>query len=264
MRLAASTCAADRLITPSSSVPRRRPRWLPAVAAIAGIALTAAAGTWQLERAHEKERLQQTYDRGAADAPSALSAVSADAEQLRFRRLQVTGEFVPQAAVLLDNKVLAGVVGYHVIMPLRIADSPKYVLVNRGWVAAGADRSRLPDVRTPAGSVTVVGIAVLPGRFLELSGAETSGPVWQNLTIERYRRRMQLDIQPVVIEQHNDTGDGLVRSWSRPDFGIAKHYGYAVQWFSLCGLIAFLYVFFHARRARSEKDTEDSVPSGLD
>jgi surfeit locus 1 family protein len=164
--------------------------------------------------------------------------------------------------VLLDNKVLAGVAGYHVIVPLRIADSPKHVLVNRGWVAAGADRSRLPDVRTPVGSVTVIGIAVLPGRFLELSGAETTGPVWQNLTIERYRRLMQLDIQPVVIEQHNDLGDGLARSWSHPDFGVAKHYGYAVQWFSLCGLIVFLYVFFHVKRARSEKGHENSALSG--
>lgn len=242
---------------PNPTVPRRRPRWLPGVCAIAVIALCAAAGNWQLDRAHEKERLQHAFDRGAADAPLALSAVPADSEQLRFRRVQATGEFVPQAAVLLDNKVLAGVAGYHVIMPLRIAGSPKYVLVNRGWVAAGADRNRLPDFRTPAGSVTVIGIAVFPGRFLELSGAESTGPIWQNLTIERYRRRMQLDIQPVVIEQHNDLDDGLVRSWSRPDFGMAKHYGYAVQWFSLGGLIAFLYVFFYVRRAQSEKDPEN-------
>ena len=232
------------------------------MAAIAGIALTAAAGNWQLDRAHEKERLQQAYDRGTADVPVVLSAAPVEAQTLLVRRIEATGEFVPRAAVLLDNKVLAGVAGYHVIMPLRIAGSPKYVLVNRGWVAAGADRGRLPDVRTPAGIVTVVGIAVLPGRFLELSGAETTGPVWQNLSIERYRRRMQLDIRPVVIEQHNDLGDGLARSWSRPDFGIAKHYGYAVQWFSLCGLIAFLYVFFHVRRAQSEKDPENSAPPG--
>lgn len=243
---------------------RRRPHWLPTVAAVAGIALTAAAGNWQLDRAHEKKRLQEVYDRGTADAPLPMSALPADAQQLRFRRVQVTGEFVPEAAVLLDNKVLGGVIGYQVIMPLKVPGSQQHVLVNRGWVAAGADRSRLPDVSTPAGSVTVAGIAVLPGRFLELSGAEASGPVWQNLTIERYRRRMQLDIQPVVIEQHNDLGDGLVRTWSRPDFGIARHYGYAVQWFSLCGLIAFLFMFFHIRRARSEKDPENRPASGLD
>ena len=247
---------------PSLSVRRRRPRWLPTVAAIAGIALAAAAGSWQLDRAHEKERLQQAYDRGAADAPVALLAAPVEAEPLLFRRVEATGLFLPQAAVLLDNIVLGGVPGYHVVMPLKVAGSPKHVLVNRGWVAAGADRSRLPDVRTPVGSVTVIGIAVLPGRFLELSGAETTGPVWQNLTIERYRRLMQLDIQPVVIEQHNDLGDGLARSWGRPDFGVAKHYGYAVQWFSLCGLIAFLYVFFHVKRARSEKDHENSAPTG--
>jgi surfeit locus 1 family protein len=88
--------------------------------------------------------------------------------------------------------------------------------------------------------------------------------VWQNLTIERYRHRMQLDIQPVVIEQHNDLGDGLARSWSRPDFGVAKHYGYAVQWFLLCALIAFLYIFFHVRRSRSEKDPQDSAAPGHD
>ena len=247
---------------PNSSVWQRRPHWLPTVAAIAGIALTAAAGNWQLERAHEKQRLQQAYERGAADVPVALSAAPVEAESLLFRRVEATGAFVPQAAVLLDNKVVAGVAGYHVVMPLKVANSQKYVLVNRGWVAAGADRNRLPDVKTPRGSVTVVGVAMRPGRFLELSGEPPTGAVWQNLTIERYRRLMQLDIQPVVIEQHNDLGDGLARSWGRPDFGVARHYGYAVQWFSLCGLIAFLYVFFHAKRARSEKDHENSAPSG--
>ena len=243
---------------------RRRPRWLPTLAAIAGIALTAAAGNWQFDRAHQKERLQHAYERGAVEAPVALSAAPVDAEPILFRRVEATGEFVPQAAVLIDNKVLAGVAGYHVVMPLKVANSQKYVLVNRGWVAAGADRNRLPDVKTPDGRVTVVGVAMRPGRFLELSGAPPTGPVWQNLTIERYRRRMQLDIQPVVIEQHNDLGDGLKRSWARPDFGIAMHYGYAVQWFSLCALIAFLYILFHVRRSRSEKDPQDPAAPGHD
>lgn len=263
MRRAAATCATNRVNPPNPIVRRSRPYWLPTVVAVGGIALTAAAGNWQLDRAHEKERLQQAYDRGAADAALILPATPVEAQPLLFRPIEATGEFVPRAAVLLDNKVLAGVTGYHVIMPLRIAGSPKHVLVNRGWVAAGLDRRRLPDVRTPVGSVTVVGIAVLPGRFLELSGAQPSGPVWQNLTIERYRRRMQLDIQPVVIEQHNDLGDGLVRSWSGPDVGAARHYGYAVQWFSLCGLIVFLYVFFHVRCDRTKKVPENSAPRRL-
>lgn len=263
MRLAATTCAASVNNLPNPILRWRRPYWLPTVVAVGGIVLAWAAGNWQLDRAHEKERLKEVYERGASSAALILSATPVEAQRLLFRPIEATGEFVPRAAVFLDNKVLAGVTGYHVIMPLRIAGSPKYVLVNRGWVAAGSDRTRLPDVWTPAASVTVVGIAVLPGRFLELSGAQPGGPVWQNLTIERYRRRMQLDIHPVVIEQRNDLGDGLVRSWSGPDVGAARHYGYAVQWFSLCGLIVFLYVFFHVRRDRTRKVPENPAPPRL-
>ena len=94
---------------------------------------------------------------------------------------------------MLDNKVLAGVAGYHVIMPLRIGGLPKYVLVNRGWVAAGggteadclkSERRRQRDGHRHRGAAGACS--------LELSSAETTGPVWQNLTIERYRRRMKL------------------------------------------------------------------------
>jgi cytochrome c oxidase subunit 3 len=105
---------------------------------------------------------------------------------------------------------------------------------------------------------------LVPGRFLELSKAEDGGPVWQNLTVGRYVARTGLQVQPVVVQQQNDLGNGLLRSWDRPDFGIAKHYGYAVQWFSFCGLIIFLYVFFHVKCSRSKKNQEDAPPPGSD
>jgi surfeit locus 1 family protein len=152
--------------------------------------------------------------------------------------------------VLLDNRLQAGVAGYHVIMPLRIEGSSMHVLVNRGWVAAGPDRSRLPAIATPGGTVRVTGIATVPGRFLELARTDDRGVVWQNLTIDRFRAARQLDVQPVVIEQGDAVDDRLVRDWPRPDFGVARHYGYAVQWFLFCGLIIFLFVFFNVRKAR--------------
>lgn len=229
-----------------------------------GVLLTAAAGNWQLNRANEKQRLQAEYDRGAAAAPVSLSAKSMSAERLRLRRVMAEGEYLPSAMVLLDNKVYRKTVGYQVIMPLRIGGSSKHVLVNRGWVAAGLDRGRLPAITTPSGLVSVVGVAVVPGRFLELANTDATGPVWQNLTIERFRQRWSLDLQPVVIEQVNDLDDGLVRDWPRPDFGIARHYGYAVQWFSLCALIIFLYLFFHVRSSRSKKDQENAAAAGHD
>ena len=241
---------------------RRRPRWLPPLATLIGVALTAAAGNWQLDRAHEKQRLQRDYDRGAVAAPIRLNAVHAGVEDLRMRRVEAEGEFVSSGMALLDNKTRGGVAGYEVVMPLRIRDSSMHVLINRGWIAAGPERSRLPAFFTPETVVRVTGMAMVPGRFIELSNVEESGPVWQNLTVGRYVARTGLEVQPVVVQQQNDLNDGLVRSWERPDFGIAKHYGYAVQWFSFCGLIIFLYSFFHVKSSRSKKYQEDAPPPG--
>jgi surfeit locus 1 family protein len=42
--------------------------------------------------------------------------------------------------VLLDYKIHRGRLGYYVVTPLRIEGSAMHVLVNRGWVAAGARR----------------------------------------------------------------------------------------------------------------------------
>lgn len=244
-----------RLKLDSQSFPpkRRRPRWLPLAATLAGVALTASAGNWQLNRAAEKERLQAAYDRGSAGPAIHLGAAPVGADQLRLRRVEAQGEFVPQAMVLLDNRIHERVAGYHVIMPLRIAGSAMHVLINRGWVPAGPDRAHLPAIRTPAGPVRIEGIAVVPGRFLELAKADDSGVVWQNLTIERFVAGRALQVQPVVVEQTSAAGDGLVREWPRPDFGIEKHYSYAAQWFIFCGLIVLLFVFFHVRNARSKK-----------
>ncbi|MBC8007040.1 MAG: SURF1 family protein [Prolixibacteraceae bacterium] len=243
---------------------RRRPRWLPPLATVIGFALTAAAGNWQLDRAHEKERLQRAYDRGAVAAPIHLTALPAGAEDLRMSRVEVEGEFVSSGMALLDNKTRGGVAGYEVVMPLRIRGSSMHVLINRGWIAAGPERSRLPTFFTPEAAVKVTGMAMVPGRFIELSSVEESGPVWQNLTVARYVARTGLEVQPVVVQQQNELDDGLVRLWERPDFGVTKHYGYAVQWFIFCGLIIFLYSFFHVKSSRSKKHQEDAPPPGSD
>ena len=247
-----------------AATPRRRPRWLPTLAALLGVALTVAAGNWQLNRAHQKERLQQGYERGSTDSPILLSSTLIAAEDVRLRRVELAGTFDPKGLVLLDNKILDGRAGYEVIMPVRIGDSPMHVLVDRGWVAVGADRKVLPEIRTPDTLVKIRGIATVPGRFLELSKVESSGPVWQNLTIERYIARTGLQVQPVVVQQQNELPDGLARSTQRPDFGIAKHYGYAVQWFSFCGLIVFLYLYFHVKSWRQKKNAADVPAPGND
>ena len=244
--------------------PHSRARWLPTVVAVIGVLLTATAGNWQLGRAHQKESLQDSYDRATYQPPLRLGATRVDLADVRMRRVEVEGRFITEGLVLLDNKIRNGQAGYEVIMPLKIPESSMHVLINRGWIGAGPDRSRLPVIKTPDGIVKVVGMATVPGRFLELSKDTSTGVVWQNLTIERYVARTGLEIQPIVVQQQSDLDDSLLRSWERPDFGVATHYGYAVQWFLFCGLIVVFYVYFHVSPFRSKKNQKDASSSGRD
>lgn len=221
----------------------------PTLAAIAGVAITLALGNWQLGRGHDKAALAQRIAAANRDAQIELSQTEARADDVAWHRVEVRGRFVPKYAVLIDNRVLHGVVGYHVVMPLKIAGGERHVLVNRGWVAATASRDVLPQIKTPAEDVRVTGLATLPSkRYLELSNQVAEGKVWQNLTLERYRAAIPIALQPVVIQQESEIDDGLKREWSAPDLGIDKHYGYAFQWFAMAAAIVIIYLVCNVRK----------------
>lgn len=224
------------------------------LAALIAIALTLALGNWQLRRGDEKVELAARADKRAREPAIQVSTRELAASEVEWRRVEARGTFEPQHAVLLDNRVHHGTVGYQVVMPLRLGDGSRYVLVDRGWTAGSRDRTRMPEVKTPRETVTVRGRAIVPSvRFLELSKNVAEGPVWQNLTIDRYREAKGIPIQPFVIEQDPEDAlaDGLVRKWEAPDFGADKHYGYAFQWFALSALILVFYLVTHVRRKRA-------------
>jgi surfeit locus 1 family protein len=216
------------------------------------IAVTAAAcaafvllGNWQTRRAEQKRALGAELERSLKSLPLELRP-GVDARLIQ-QRVAATGRFVAERTVLLDNKLRQGRPGYEVITPLALAGSDASVLVNRGWVAAAPTRQQLPELRTPPGEVKVDGIALerLPHA---LAAGASSGPVRQNLDIGAYATESGLKLLPIVIEQHSDTGDGLLRDWPRPDLGIEKHESYALQWYLFAGLAVILLVVLSFRR----------------
>jgi len=246
-----STSVAEASV-PTKRLPGLRftPRLVTSLAAAAGIAATVALGNWQLGRAHEKEAMAARLESLGRGPAITLSGTEVKPEDVLWRQVTARGRFEQRYAVFLDNRVREGVAGYHVVMPLAIAGGPRHVLVNRGWVAGTGERGRLPSITTPEGTVEVTGVAVEPSRrFLELSTQVTEGPVWQNLTLERYRQAVPIALQPILIQQQSALDDGLVREWSPPDTGVNTHYAYAFQWFAMALAIAVFYLVTHVRRA---------------
>jgi surfeit locus 1 family protein len=228
---------------------RFQPRLLTTLAAVAAIGGTLALANWQLGRAHEKEALAARLAALTRDAPVRLTTHAVRAADVEWHQVTVRGRFDFRHGILIDNRIYRGVVGFHVVMPLAIGDGSRSVLVNRGWIAGNPDRARLPQVMTPDGVVEITGLAVVPSRrFLELSTNVTEGRIWQNLTLERYRRAVPIALQPVVIQQESALDDGLVRVWDPPNLGVDMHYGYAFQWSMIAATILVLYLATNVRR----------------
>jgi cytochrome oxidase assembly protein ShyY1 len=232
---------------------RQRPRIapLPALAAAVVAALAFAAGQWQTGRAAQKDVIEsrQAATRDAAEI--VLSSVPVDGAGVDGRRVMVRGTFQPGATVFWDNRFAGRIAGMAVVTPLIIEGGRRAVLVDRGLVVPGADRTRLPAIATPDGTVEIRGRAYLaPERTLELADNVDAGALWQNLTPAKFARRTGLEVQPFLLRQDGGPGgEGLNRAPDSPpsaDTGMtaAKHRGYAFQWYSLATLTVVLFVLF--------------------
>lgn len=234
-----------------------RPRWWGFLLASGACAAGISLGNWQSARAEERRAAAAALDAAPRTPAVALPAAAVDATSLALKHVVVRGEFLHDYTVLLDFRAHRGRSGYHVVQPMRIAQSGLHVIVLRGWVAADAHRERLPALVTPAGEQRIEGIALqrLP-QFFELSAATDNcrpGPlpcVWQNLRIDSFGAWSGLALQPLLIEQRSDLRDGLARDWERPEAGFRTNEMYALQWYSLAALSVVLFVALSFRREK--------------
>lgn len=232
-----------------------KPKWWILVLSIALIIVFTRLGLWQLSRADEKDSKQQLLDQLARENILTLPSSRIELSDLLFRKVEVKGQFIESHTIFLDNKVYRGAVGYHVLTPLRIENSDMYVLINRGWVALGRNRSTLPEIFTPTEVVTLSGIVLSPTiRTMKISDEISTGKVWIALDFEKYQAASKLELQPVLLVQlDNSTNDGLIRELERQDLGASKNMSYAFQWFFLAITVFILLLVLNVKRSSSQQ-----------
>ena len=237
------------------------PSLLPTLAALIAVLLTLYLAIWQQGRATEKRALQAEY---SARTKAPLVVLSSGLKKIenvsdyRYRLAVARGEWQAQHQLFIDNKFNdSGVVGYHVITPLKIADNNSVVLVHRGWVARSPSYPAPPEANPPAGEIKVQGQLTIPSnRFLELTANATEGNVWQNLTIERYQQAMKVDVLPWVLlaSKISPPSMGLTLQSERPDAGVEKHVEYMLTWYSLALTVVALWIGLNLRIQRESLD----------
>lgn len=231
---------------------RFRIRPVPLLAALACFTASVWLANVQRGRAEQK---QSAFDRIVSsrhDTPIQVGALPVDAALLDKRPAIARGRWIADKTILIDNKVHNGVAGYHVITPLRIEGTRMSVLVNRGWIAAPRLRTELPALPEVANvPLEVTGIAQIPpARPFELAPDRGTGPVWQHLTLDRFRQWSGLPLQPVMLLQTDDARDGLARDWLPSESGALKHWGFALLWYlaAVAALVAAFVAVLERKR----------------
>ncbi len=216
-------------------------------AALLVAALTFSLGQWQLRRAAQKQALMLAIEAQSNESilKAADLATFKNLQDTVHRRATLKGVWRAEYTVFLDNRQMNGKTGLVAVTPLVLDGSGQVILVQRGWVLRNfADRTKLPDIQTPAGPVTVRGrIAPPPSKLYEFKGVDAAR-IRQNVDVTDFSRETGLPLMSVSMVQTGPANEGLLRDWAAPNVGIDKHYGYAFQWFALCALVAGLYAWF--------------------
>ncbi|OKI08200.1 hypothetical protein A6A06_33545 [Streptomyces sp. CB02923] len=224
-------------------------------------------GFWQYHRHEHRVAQNQLIADSLAATPVPVTDLTAPGRPLprddMWRRVTATGTYDARHEVVVRQRTAADeqTIGYYVLTPLVLDQGPRKgatVLVNRGWIAAGNDLTRFPEVpAAPQGQVTVTG-RMMADETTEGSGIKDKRglPERQVMLINSERQAEALH-RPVLggyIEQTAPRpADGKPELVPEPDHdSIGPHMAYAVQWWLFAAAVPVGW-FVLARRERKDR-----------
>lgn len=194
----------------------------PAYLLIVGsaIVLCLLLSGWQYQRAQQAETRYQHYLDELKQPAAALSA-----DMANYQRVQFSGSV--NQLFLLDNQILDGQVGWHVLADVDTEIGP--LLINLGW------QSKEMDLRKPANfpdPIHVIGQVKWPEPGLMLAPAEQD-PTWpgvmQQIDIPLLNQYQSRHFAPFVVYADYSFA-GLAPISVSPENKQPMHIGYALQW----------------------------------
>lgn len=242
------------------------PRWLTSLLALIFIYLFASLGFWQLNRAEYKRNLYSEFEaRQAADAIdfNLEKNNQLDKEALVWKPLKAGGTFLEQYQILLDNQVEATRAGYYVYTPFKLDQSEHIVLVNRGWLIAGADRTVSPKLVMTRGLLEINAVVKdIPKTGLllkEMPPEQMSETVYrvQRINIEELETLTKTALLPYIIRLTPESEHGYLRNWQLPGSGVSMHNGYAFQWFAFAAALLIIYLILNIKKIEKTEQEDE-------
>lgn len=223
---------------------------------------------WQLGRKHELDfsnsRISENYYSDAvllADEPDVFAVPHAE---LRWKPVQMRGEYVADQQVLVRNRPYKGLNGYEVLVPFKTVEGP-VVLVNRGWLEAAFGDASAPAREVPAppsGEVTVVA-RLVEGEIDTGKGATTGQVSSIYLPAIAQMTGLELDTAAygVMASEEPAVETPVLKDPPEEDYG--PNLSYSVQWYSFALMFYIAYVWSARQKVRND-ELDAQVAAELD
>jgi len=216
--------------------------FIPAALIVATLALLISLGFWQLDRADEKRAIEDQIASANSDDVEIVASTEFLKEK-EYYHVRLQGSYIDDKQFIYDNQIVDQISGYYVLTPLVLKGDSKAVLINRGFIPWDGRRDKLADIDI-ADKLTEVKVQISkPVKRMELEASELTGdfPVLiQALDLDEMSTIASLDFASVIGLLSPESDNGFVRQWEPYTGSIERHIGYAIQWFLMALVLAFI------------------------
>jgi cytochrome oxidase assembly protein ShyY1 len=247
------------------------PRWIALhVVVLLVIPAFVFLGRWQFGRFEERSANSDLVTANIEGAPVPLDTVVAPGQAVketdRFKNVQVKGTYDAEHGLVVRRRPQEGRAGFYVLTPL-VTGGGRAVLVNRGWVKAGATADTAPEVPPPpTGEVNVTG-RLRPSETEENSGIrERAGlPPGQVLLIDpvNIAKLVPYQLMGGFVELTEQTPAPAVapEPVPAPDVGAGGglNLAYGVQWWLFIAIAIGGWILL-IRRELADRQAKDADP----
>ncbi|MEX1057681.1 MAG: SURF1 family protein [Natronospirillum sp.] len=218
--------------------------------------VTLALGSWQLNRAAEKNQVLTTI----ALSSQQTTLWTETPTPVIGSRVEVCVEFTGDQW-FLDNRTLDGQVGYDVFLPAFRCTVDAPVLVRLGWIEQATTRSVLPNIDlelpTEDGQVTVHGQIrpTAPPPWLTSGPEQISEHRWRFQSMDELPDPSFVEAAP-ILQLEEPKRWVLADAWNPVNVPPERHIGYAIQWFGLAAVLVIGFIIWGIRRSRELEQSE--------
>lgn len=219
-----------------------------------GVAAFSTLGTWQLDRAAEKEKLFAAFANATKQAPVTLDVARRTSSPTHFPFVNVRGRYDRAHTYEIVDQARADGIGSLAFAVFEPADGSTPILVDRGFMAGDArgDPPKIPP--PPDGEQQLSALyAPPPGTGLHLGGNPLPRQkAWPKqsiyLDVGEIGEDLGRTLDRNVLLLAPDEKSGFVREWRPNVFPPARHRGYALTWFTLAGVCVIVFIVMHRLR----------------